>query len=251
MHIDDNTAARFWSKVNKDGPTMAHMTTPCWVWTGAITSGGYGCFQLRNKKILAHRASLAMDGRHPGPMWGLHHCDNRRCVRPDHLYVGTSDDNIADKIRRGRQPRGPDVHQNVGTSNAAARLTEDDVRWILSNAGHVYCTTMAKHLGVCVSTVRMVVRGDNWPHIHKERAMSPQPANALRLRAPDGTTIAPRESACPLCGYQLHWKTLGGMRLYTERDGVRVYSVRCLGVCGTFEVTLSKRGVPVRARAAA
>ncbi len=91
--------ARFWSFVSKgDG---------CWEWTGA-TSRGYGTLRVGSsatgtrRKILAHRYSLELAlGREPTGMV-LHHCDNRRCVRPDHLYEGTSEDNMRDAYDRRR-----------------------------------------------------------------------------------------------------------------------------------------------------
>lgn len=90
---------RFWSFVAKgDG---------CWEWTGT-TSRGYGTLRVGSlsngtrRKILAHRYSLALAlGREPVGMV-LHHCDNRLCVRPDHLYEGTSSDNMRDAYDRKR-----------------------------------------------------------------------------------------------------------------------------------------------------
>lgn len=84
---------RFWEKVNK--------TDTCWLWTGSKTNWGYGCFWNGKKIVLAHRYSFEL-------MAGiikncaLHTCDNRLCVRPDHIFDGTRQDNMKDMISKGR-----------------------------------------------------------------------------------------------------------------------------------------------------
>lgn len=92
--------ARFWSHVNKDGPTMPHMDTNCWVWTGSAHKG-YGQSNCRR----AHRVAYELtNGPIPEGMWVLHACDHRPCVR--HLFLGTHDDNMADCVAKGRQAKG-------------------------------------------------------------------------------------------------------------------------------------------------
>jgi hypothetical protein len=89
---------RFWDKVEKS-------TDGCWEWRGADTRG-YGVIEDKGVQQKAHRVSLEWSlGRplHAG-MLALHHCDNPACVRPDHLYEGTQQDNVDDRERRGRHP---------------------------------------------------------------------------------------------------------------------------------------------------
>jgi hypothetical protein len=104
----------FWAKVSK--------TDSCWNWTASKFWCGYGRFAADRVGWYAHRLSWTIHyGKIPTGMLVLHHCDNRSCVRPDHLFLGTHKTNRDDCISKGRaNPLRGEHHPN-------ARLSRDDV----------------------------------------------------------------------------------------------------------------------------
>lgn len=76
----------------------------CWEWTGATDRDGYGVFNYAGKSHRANRVALLLDGRDPGEKFACHSCDNPRCVRPSHLFIGTNQDNMQDMVAKGRNP---------------------------------------------------------------------------------------------------------------------------------------------------
>lgn len=93
-------AERFWKYVDK--------TATCWLWTASVYPAGYGSFShAPGKHMGAHRYSWELHfGPIPDGLFVCHTCDVKTCVRPDHLWLGTSAENTADKVAKGRQARG-------------------------------------------------------------------------------------------------------------------------------------------------
>ena len=97
----------------------------CHWWVACLDTYGYGSFQIDGKTRLAHRVAYQLYvGPIPEGMQVLHACDNRACVNPAHFFLGTNQDNIDDKVRKGRQSFGK------GMLNGNSKLIDEDVRRI-------------------------------------------------------------------------------------------------------------------------
>lgn len=151
-------AVRFWERVEK--------TAACWLWTGYINRAGYGTIGAGGRNatpLKAHRVSWEIhNGPIPGDLCVLHRCDNPRCVRPAHLFLGTRADNAADRGAKGRTGHGV----SLGTANGGAVLTNRIVREIrrLATAGATN-RDIAARFGVAPSLVSMVKTGKRWTHV--------------------------------------------------------------------------------------
>lgn len=99
-YVDRPIDGRFWRRVRQ--------TANCWEWTGQLMTSGYGALSVQGRRQGAHRVSWELHhGPVPSDLWVLHRCDNRACVRPDHLFLGTPLDNMRDMAAKGRHRNGP------------------------------------------------------------------------------------------------------------------------------------------------
>lgn len=130
-------------------------TETCWFWRGALTRAGYGLIYRDGVLVYAHRASYEM---HVGPIgYGLlvrHGCDTPRCVRPEHLSIGTQKDNLHDMYVRGRGVVG--AQSNLAHISDA---TGSEIRRAY-NAGEGTNRELGRRFGVSHQLVSKIVRGD-------------------------------------------------------------------------------------------
>ena len=156
---------RFWSKVDKSGPVPEHMPHlgPCWVWVASKATDGYGHVRHNRKFCPAHRVAFEFAvGPIPTGMLVCHHCDNKSCCNPAHLFLGTAEDNMRDMERKGRAVR----NHLRGTSNGAAKLTEDQVRQIRKlYVSRKNSAQLARVFSVDRRTVLRVVARQVWGHV--------------------------------------------------------------------------------------
>jgi len=164
MPQENKFEQRFWPKVNKEGSVPSHMPHlgKCWEWIGGTIpngSGRYGAFESP-VGVLAHRYSWTLHkGQIPDGLKVLHHCDNKLCVNPSHLFIGTAKDNARDLISKGLKvtPKGEDV---VGS-----KLTKEQVLEIY-NYPSVYggINLLSHKHGVSRSTIKNIRSGKAWAH---------------------------------------------------------------------------------------
>lgn len=143
----------FWDHVLK--------TETCWLWTGGVAGKGYGQFGKNNgQRFDSHRFSYELHiGPIPEGLFVCHTCDVPRCVNPEHLFLGTNQDNMQDAARKGRT--------TIGERNPRAKLTEEDVIELRSlwEPYQVTFQMLAEVYGVTDSSIRAAVLGVTWKHI--------------------------------------------------------------------------------------
>lgn len=162
---------RFWAKVDMAGPVVRPELGRCWVWT-AGKHNGYGAIGTGSMKdgtrrmTPAHRVSWALHmGAEPGRLEVCHRCDNPACVRPAHLFLGTMQDNMADKVAKGRQARGAALGNRRGERNANAKLSDFDASVIADSCGS--SGMLSSIFGVDVATISRARRGSVWSALQR------------------------------------------------------------------------------------
>jgi hypothetical protein len=137
---------------------QVHVDSGCWEWVGTLNDSGYGVMRNHYKYVGAHRLSYQQFvGPIPDGMHVLHKCDNRKCINPEHLFVGTNAENVADKVAKGRQRR------HHGEKNPHARLTAQDV--VAIRASGERQKDLAAKYGVTRTCIYDIRVGKSWGHL--------------------------------------------------------------------------------------
>ncbi len=180
MNKPTQIAPRFWSKVRK--------TETCWIWTAGIGSTGYGKFSVGRQTFSAHRFSYTLHfGEIPRNIVVCHKCDVRACIRPEHLFLGTHQENMNDMAEKKRAANGINAPRAVkmierydviakqsikplpkkSPHRVSKKLSEVDVYAIRSlfATKRFSCKDIAPLFGVHKGTIWEIVVRKTWKHI--------------------------------------------------------------------------------------
>lgn len=148
--LNEKQEARFWSWVRLGDEE------DCWLWIGTLHNKGYGLFGVDGRIQRCHRIAYELEnGPIPDGMLVCHSCDNRDCVNPAHLWLGTAQDNTTDMVRKGR--------------HGGVRFDSEMVRWI--RKVHVFGSAewgvngLSRKIGCSQNAVWRVVKRSTWKHV--------------------------------------------------------------------------------------
>ena len=143
---------RFWEKVDKK-------SFGCWEWTAHLDKRGYGRFGVSDGKgIGAHRYSYALhNGAFKKALYVCHKCDNPKCVNPEHLFLGTHQDNMDDMVRKGRQ------RSLKGEESPSCKISQETAQAVLDS--ELTYSQTAEKFGMTKSSVAAIKARRMWKHL--------------------------------------------------------------------------------------
>ncbi len=142
---------RLWSKVKK--------TDSCWVWTAGFFPSGYGSISINDRTYKVSRVVYELaHGKFDKKLYVLHRCDNKKCVNPKHLFLGTHRDNMKDMVKKGRQSRGEDGRNKL-TIREVLKIRET-----FKKAG-VTKQYLANRFNVSRKLIANIINRIAWKHI--------------------------------------------------------------------------------------
>jgi len=153
---------RFWKKVDIKGEDE------CWEWMAGKFKSGYGIFRIDKKLYKSHRISWILengqipeDNSYFKTLFVCHKCDNKKCVNPHHLFLGTCKENMIDCSKKGR------LSDNSGEKHGLHKLTEQEVLEIRFKYGTGLYTQkeLAEEYGVAQPHISIIIRNKSWKHI--------------------------------------------------------------------------------------
>ena len=153
VELSESNKQRFWRHVDQSGK--------CWEWKASLTASGYGKFKIDGKSVQAHRVAYQIStGKSAEGFLVTHTCDNKKCVNPDHLRLGTHSSNAIEAYERGP------LALRKGELHHRAKLSAQQVVEIrnLYKSGIGY-KKLAKKYGVDRVSIRSIVKGELWKHV--------------------------------------------------------------------------------------
>lgn len=167
----------FWSMFDRSDPAG------CWNWPRRKTVDGYGKFKANGKNIRAHRYAYEQsNGKIPDGMFVCHSCDNPACCNPNHLWIGSLQDNHADMMKKGRWHSMSGVFLR-GEKHPLAKLSnhQREVIKVRAKSGDGY-RSLARAYNVTDTTIREVCLGKSYAY--RKRKPAPSPTAILIADAP-------------------------------------------------------------------
>lgn len=151
---------KFWAQVNKDGP-IHPVCGQCWIWVGWLKTDGYGGVIVEGRQLATHRVSWFLTYGEMPDEFVCHHCDNKQCVNPGHLFLGGAKENSEDLVSKGLQLKGE--------QHGRALLRDEDVLFIRrvyrKGSRKFGVAALAAMFGMSEAGMQAVVHKRTWRHL--------------------------------------------------------------------------------------